>query len=866
MNSSKTQQSRSINNNSINSLISHSTVNTNSIQSNQSNINIKPTLQTIPITQINLFNQSTKKEKPNHSLINTTNKTTKDKKEPFRVIDQMSPKNKINKIFQQDSFSSIEVIVHNNNSVLNNKSKRRVNEINKKTLQTIQTHKRGNSITSKLKVNNTSNDNLNHIQNSKKNNCKSLSYKSENKNSCSNIKPLKVKHIPLIKGNVNRKEYLNTESNIRQKHNEASPKNVIKNTNKKLYFKSFLDLTLEDENNNNGNHNLINDSKHKAIQTSSGVIHKAINKNYKTINPNSNINHNKLNSFNMKSIIQNNSNKNIQHNSKVLPKKINLNKDKIKTLDYNDNNYINKKLSFILDKSFSESDKQFQSRMNKFDKINDINITSLLYFITTFDNSLTTQFQTYINKLANEYNSTGQNKYLDILNCNRAQKELFVEMKSLFNNIKERNDKIKLFKETKKYLSNDKTKINEEHEQRMKNIKLCFEKCHKNFNILSLLIQKTNKDIQILRKELYEKEKKKNAQKLKTNKINKGNDIDQIKNKQKRELRRKRTKLKYKKISTCCLNKNKSKTKTTPTKTENDDYCNADIDDDIGESQFIESKNPNKQLIMLPKANEFNVQKPKEQNLNYKPYESHSDIFLSDNDENDVNVTSISKVVIGEIEAYKDIIEEDKLNNFKHQRSKSSFHLHNKIINKKDLFKNIRILEDESQISDLENEDELFNMDMSSNIDEDEDEDEYIKELDDEFEIEEDFEVDEEWGEITKRTNKQCKLPYHISKISFSKVFDETVGEFKITEDIQSHIMIPMKKRKSSKKNNKNVKQSKTKLKSLASRLKLKKLKSRTKKHFDKIKETDHKDNKSTFKKDIIQNLEIQSSNECVIF
>ena len=52
----------------------------------------------------------------------------------------------------------------------------------------------------------------------------------------------------------------------------------------------------------------------------------------------------------------------------------------------------------------------------------------------------------------------------------------------------------------------------------------------------------------------------------------------------------------------------------------------------------------------------------------------------------------------------------------------------------------------------------------------------------------------------------------------------------------------------------------------MASRLKLKKLKSRTKKHFDKIKETDHKDNKSTFKKDIIPNLEIQSSNECVIF
>ena len=58
--------------------------------------------------------------------------------------------------------------------------------------------------------------------------------------------------------------------------------------------------------------------------------------------------------------------------------------------------------------------------------------------------------------------------------------------------------------------------------------------------------------------------------------------------------------------------------------------------------------------VNVPRMNEFNVKKPKEQNLNYKPYQERSDIFESDED--DPNISGASKIVIGEIEAYKDII------------------------------------------------------------------------------------------------------------------------------------------------------------------------------------------------------------------
>ena len=115
--------------------------------------------------------------------------------------------------------------------------------------------------------------------------------------------------------------------------------------------------------------------------------------------------------------------------------------------------------------------------------------------------------------------------------------------------------------------------------------------------------------------------------------------------------------------------------------------------DNVEEDTFI-GDNPIR--VNVPRMNEFNVKKPKEQNLKYKPYQERSDIFESDDD--DQNISGASKIVIGEIEGYKDIIEKDKVDMFKHQRSKSSFNLHNKI-SKRDYFKNIRILDEDNEIS-----------------------------------------------------------------------------------------------------------------------------------------------------------------------
>ena len=241
------------------------------------------------------------------------------------------------------------------------------------------------------------------------------------------------------------------------------------------------------------------------------------------------------------------------------------------------------------------------------------------------------------------------------------------------------------------------TEIHSKSETYIKTINQYFDKCHNNFNTLSLLIQKLNKDNHRMRNEIKPKSKSKQKDK---NTINNHNN---------------KLQMKYRKVSP------RVSTKTYQSPNNNTkSTCNCEYD--IGESQLFETQTPNMQLVMLPKANNFNVQKPKEQNLNYKPYESHSDIFITENDDNDVNVTSISKVIIGEIEAYKDIIEEDKLCNFAHQKSKSSFNLlHSKVTNKKDLFTNMNVLNEESQISNVDNEN-----DLSSNNHNKTNEDEFI--------------------------------------------------------------------------------------------------------------------------------------------
>ena len=394
---------------------------------------------------------------------------------------------------------------------------------------------------------------------------------------------------------------------------------------------------------------------------------------------------------------------------------------------------------------------KYKDKMEEIDTINDTNLTSLLYLISKCENILTNQFSDYIKNTFIISDKTNE----QLLSKNISQNELMSEIDSFFSSISELNAKIKLFPNP----SSSQMTIKDESEQRRLIYNECFEQCFKHF-----------KDIQLLLIALSKQQTK--------------------------------TEKKPRKVSKKVL-MSKKKSKLLSQKKFKNNYSDSD---NVEEDTFI-GDNPIR--VNVPRMNEFNVKKPKEQNLKYKPYQERSDIFESDDD--DQNISGASKIVIGEIEGYKDIIEKDKVDMFKHQRSKSSFNLHNKI-SKRDYFKNIRILDEDNEISDLEDE-------FESSEEEDEfDEDNELKIIDDEYKFED---------EGIKKRNKNHLIPYHISKISFCKIFDDN-GNYKIKENFEN-MNIPLSKKQ------------------------LKKLKSKSKRLF----------NKQSSK----GNLEIQSvGKECIVF
>ena len=79
---------------------------------------------------------------------------------------------------------------------------------------------------------------------------------------------------------------------------------------------------------------------------------------------------------------------------------------------------------------------------------------------------------------------------------------------------------------------------------------------------------------------------------------------------------------------------------------------------------FLESeseKELNKELINEIKINNFDVNKPKEQNMKYTLYKEFKEENENEN-ESSKPESHLSKIIIGEIESYKDIIEKDKIN------------------------------------------------------------------------------------------------------------------------------------------------------------------------------------------------------------
>ena len=120
-------------------------------------------------------------------------------------------------------------------------------------------------------------------------------------------------------------------------------------------------------------------------------------------------------------------------------------------------------------------------------------------------------------------------------------------------------------------------------------------------------------------------------------------------------------------------NENKCHLKIANNNTDNDEFFTYEFD--------IENEQTNK--INGVKTNNFDVKKPKEENMKFT--------FMKDDTESDLSVSQASKVVIGKIDGYKDIIETD-IKNYESKHLKCKSILYNQ---KSNIFNNTNRLEDE---------------------------------------------------------------------------------------------------------------------------------------------------------------------------
>ena len=189
--------------------------------------------------------------------------------------------------------------------------------------------------------------------------------------------------------------------------------------------------------------------------------------------------------------------------------------------------------------------------------------------------------------------------------------------------------------------------------------------------------------------------------------------------------------------------------------------------------EILDTETEHKSEINKIKANNYDINKPKEINLKYTLLKGSED----EEDNLNVNKSQIENIIIGKIDGYKDIIEADELNKISKLKSKSSFDIHNKMAkltkkekadknndknmksfsNNKTSFVSMHILEDNSsEIEDLDFDNNNYGIN------------EQLLNIENEYE----FENIATYENETKKINENNLLPFQESKISFCKYYD----------------------------------------------------------------------------------------------
>ena len=226
----------------------------------------------------------------------------------------------------------------------------------------------------------------------------------------------------------------------------------------------------------------------------------------------------------------------------------------------------------------------------------------------------------------------------------------------------------------------------------------------------------------------------------------------------------------------------------------------------IGKDSFLDylidtiSKSKNKKenldnLINQIKINNYSIKKPKEENMKFT--------LLKNKIEESTSEINKSKVIIGEIEGYKDIIESDKINNyFKSQKENSiklfGYNTIDKNINEKSQ-KGKKFLLNLNNNDDLEinNTTNVNNANYNCFVNDTE-----VKKFLNYIEEVNEFE-DLSTKALKKSQNNEKKLmPYHVNKISFVKIYDEKKNNYIIKENIDKNVLLINDKNNNNNKNN----------------------------------------------------------------
>ena len=222
-------------------------------------------------------------------------------------------------------------------------------------------------------------------------------------------------------------------------------------------------------------------------------------------------------------------------------------------------------------------------------------------------------------------------------------------------------------------------------------------------------------------------------------------------------------------------------------------------------TKFSKEKNDKETKINNIKINEFNVQKPKEENMKFTLLKNRYE------DEESKEETIKSKIIIGTIEGYKDIIESDKLNNCFFQRdnsinvleSNASNTLDNnslsRKINKK-ILQSFNII-DENESNNIEGLERYSNNINGFLLNESE-----IKSILNYVEDENDIgDLSTTILKINKKYINSILLPYHVNKISFMKKYNNQTKKYLIKENFNNDNILLIDNNKISNKKKENI-------------------------------------------------------------